>query len=290
MFKRLLVSILLLIGLISGLYSLDVPQLTGRVNDYAQILSAAEKSQLESKLARYEQETSNQLVLLTMDSLQTDNLESFSIRVAEAWKIGQKDKDNGLILLIVKNDRKIRVEVGYGLESRITDGFSGEIIRNILAPSFREGQFYLGIDAAFTAIMNQIGDEFTNDSGNNPYGQTKKSFQLSEDRLWVVFIMSLFLGMILIATGEKKYFFKGLTGSVILPIIIFMVLGFPFNFAFLILLMVLGVPYAFLTMLLALIFMSFRGGYYGGGGFGSGGGGFSGGGGSFGGGGASGSW
>jgi uncharacterized protein len=99
----------------------EVPVLTGRVNDYAGMLSAAAVSRIDSMLAGLERTDSTQVVVLTVNSLEGDALEDFSIRVAEKWGIGQKGRDNGAILLISKNERKVHIEVGYGLEGRLTD-------------------------------------------------------------------------------------------------------------------------------------------------------------------------
>ena len=95
---------------------LEVPSLKGRVNDYANMISPQVRSRLENELRNFEKTDSTQIVVLTVNSLEGDSLEDFSIRVAEAWKIGQKGKDNGAILLVAKNDRKTRIEVGRGLK------------------------------------------------------------------------------------------------------------------------------------------------------------------------------
>jgi uncharacterized protein len=131
----------------------DVPALAGRVNDQAHLLSSREASDLEQRLAEYENSTGHQFALLTIDSLDGDALESFSIRVVESWKLGKKRKDDGLLLLVVKNDRKVRIEVGYGLEGTLTDALTSRVVRNILAPAFKQGSYAAGIDRAFAALM-----------------------------------------------------------------------------------------------------------------------------------------
>lgn len=156
--KFLLASALLLVSL--QVYGLEVPALTGRVNDYGNILSAEEVAILENYLASVENSTTAQLVLLTIPSLEGDSLEDFSMRVAEAWKIGQKDKDNGLIMVVALADRKIRLEVGYGLEPILPDGKCGTIIRQVIIPEFRGGNYYQGISKGFHVIGDVIaGDE-----------------------------------------------------------------------------------------------------------------------------------
>jgi uncharacterized protein len=117
--------------------ALDVPQLTGRVNDYANMISPSARAAITQKLEQLEASDSTQVVVLTVPSLEGEDLEGFSIRVAEAWKIGTKEHDNGAILLVARDDRAVRIEVGYGLEGRLTDLISGRIIRQIIYPNSR---------------------------------------------------------------------------------------------------------------------------------------------------------
>jgi uncharacterized protein len=153
---------LLLFALTAGsLTALNVPQLQGRVNDYAGVLKPAEKSDLESYLASVEDKTTAQLVLLTIKSLEGDPLEDFSMRVAEAWKIGQKGKDNGVIMVVALEEHDVRIEVGYGLEGILPDGKCGTIIRQVIIPAFRAGNFYQGIRDAFQTMAGVIGGDAT---------------------------------------------------------------------------------------------------------------------------------
>src|SRR6185369_5936882 len=99
----------------------EVPLLIGRINDQARMLSPESRQQLERKLAAFERETSNQVVVLTIESLQGDNIDQFSIRVAESWKIGQQGRDNGVLLVLAKEERKVRIEVGLGLQGVLPD-------------------------------------------------------------------------------------------------------------------------------------------------------------------------
>src|SRR5262249_20887375 len=111
----------------------DVPKLQGHVNDYARLLPAERAQALEARLADYERGSGHGFALLTLASLNGDALEDFSIHVAEQWKLGRKGKDDGLILLIVRDDRKMRIEVGYGLEGEIPDAIASRVIREVLA-------------------------------------------------------------------------------------------------------------------------------------------------------------
>ncbi|MFA5160191.1 MAG: TPM domain-containing protein [Candidatus Omnitrophota bacterium] len=144
-----------------GLSALEVPKRAdGYVTDRAGLLSSSAKASLEATLRAFEEKTSNQVVVATFPSLEGDSLEDFSMRLAEAWKAGQKRRDNGVIFLIFKNDRKIRIEVGYGLEGVLTDALSGQIIREIVAPYFRKGDYSGGIVAGTDAIMKATQGEF----------------------------------------------------------------------------------------------------------------------------------
>ena len=163
-FRALRICLLLLGTLlfsIGPVQALTVPALKGRVNDYAQILSPATISQLDNALKYFEQQESTQLVVLTVPTLEGDSLEDFSIRVAESWKIGQKKIDSGAILLVAKQEKKLRIEVGYGLEGKLTDLVSGRIIHDIIVPSFKEGNFDQGIINGVTAMMEAVKGEFS---------------------------------------------------------------------------------------------------------------------------------
>ena len=152
--------LLFFLGL-SALSALQVPpRADGYVTDRAGLLSPTAKENLEAALRTFDEKTSNQVVVATFPSLEGDSLEDFSMRLAEAWKSGQKRRDNGVSLLIFKNDRKIRIEVGYGLEGILTDALSGQIIRQVIAPYFRKGDYSGGILAGTDAIMKATQGEF----------------------------------------------------------------------------------------------------------------------------------
>ncbi len=139
-----------------------VPELWGqRVHDDAHILKQETIDALEQRLKAYEDSTSNQIAILTVTSLDGEVLEEYSLKVAEAWKLGQKDKDNGVLLLIAVNDHKMRIEVGHGLEGVLTDAHSNRIIRNEMTPNFRNSDYDVGITAAVDAMIKSIGGEYS---------------------------------------------------------------------------------------------------------------------------------
>jgi uncharacterized protein len=129
------------------------------VNDYAGLLSATDRARLESRLAERERATGAQVVVAIFRSLEGQSLEDFSIRLAQQWRIGQKSLDNGVILLVFVDDRKVRLEVGYGLEPMIPDIVAGALIRDTLAPRFREQRYAAGIEAATDAIYARISGQ-----------------------------------------------------------------------------------------------------------------------------------
>ena len=149
---KALSSFLLVFALALPALALDVPPLTNRVTDQVGILGDSQ-AQITQMLKAHETATGQQFALLIIPTLAGDSLEDFSIRVVEAWKLGQKDKDNGLLLLVVHEDRKIRFEVGYGLEGDIPDAFAGRIISTVMAPAFRAGKFGEGISEALKLAM-----------------------------------------------------------------------------------------------------------------------------------------
>jgi uncharacterized protein len=277
--------------------AIDVPQLKTRVTDLAGILTPDQIATLEAKLQSFETSDSTQIAVLIIPSLEGDPIEDYSMRVADAWKIGQKERDNGAILLISMRDRMARIEVGYGLESNLTDARTSQIIRNEISPRFREGDYYGGIDAAVTAMIQSVRGMYKGDS--YPAGRSARP---ASGRFFNLLIMLLFpLLWILSATGKWGGGVIGAGAGVLLPYTLI-------THSLPILLIGSGVG-ALLGAVMGAVVRAgskggrggpgsfggpffwgggggFRGGFGGGGGFG----GFSGGGGGFGGGGSSGSW
>jgi uncharacterized protein len=152
--------------------ALDVPSLRNRrVNDDANIISAETRQRLEQKLADFEQRTTNQIAVLTVESLEGDPIDDFSLRVAEAWKLGQAEKDNGALLVVSEADRRMRIEVGYGLEPVLTDLETSIIQRDVMVPAFRRGDYGGGIEAGVDAMIAAIqGEEVEPLAGQEPPG------------------------------------------------------------------------------------------------------------------------
>ncbi len=148
-----LVAALLTLASASTAAAIDVPPLRGRVNDGASLLDPGRAAALEAKLARYEQETGHQLALLTVPSLEGEPIESFAVKAFEQWKLGDARRDDGLLLVVAAADRRVRIEVGYGLEGAIPDAIAARVIREAIVPSFRAGDYAGGIERAFDALM-----------------------------------------------------------------------------------------------------------------------------------------
>lgn len=263
-----------------------VPALTARVMDLTGTLTPAQRSALEAKLAAFEGEKGAQIAVLMVSTTQPETIEQYSIRVVDVWKLGRKGVDDGVLLLVAKDDRKMRIEVGYGLEGALPDAVAKRIISEVITPFFKRGDFYGGIDAGISAIIKVVSGE--------PLPpltilKAKRSGTSGSGALPILFI---------------TVFFSAIAGSVFLRLIFGRFLGGAFTFLIaaaltwfilssLIWAVIIGIIALFMGM--AMGGRGIGGGFYsggfGGGGFSGGGGdGFSGGGGGFGGGGASGDW
>ena len=273
-------------------HGLEVPTLKKRVNDYAGMLSSTTERQLETTLQDLEQTDSTQIVVLTLRSLEGENIEDFSMRVVESWQIGQRGLDNGALLIISIKDRKIRIEVGYGLEGTLTDLMAGRIIRNIIAPQFKAGKFDQGVTDGIQSMIQVVRGEFKATESSRP--------PASRHSPWHGNIYSIIVFLFLVnMMGRIRRPLGAVSGGIHFPVLGAMF----FNLGFLWILML--IPIGALGGLVMSLFgapLSFShglthrrsgGGFWlggagriGGGGFG----GFSGGGGGFGGGGASGGW
>jgi uncharacterized protein len=158
--KKFLTLALLLIHL-SGYAQKSIPELWGlHVHDEAHVLTQQTVDQLEAQLKVYEDSTSNQIAILIISSLEGEILEEYTLKVAEKWKLGDKEKDNGALLLIAVDDHKMRIETGIGLEGVLTDAISNRIIRNEIAPAFRKNNYDEGVIAGIDAMIKAIGGEY----------------------------------------------------------------------------------------------------------------------------------
>ncbi|MGE0858024.1 MAG: YgcG family protein [Gammaproteobacteria bacterium] len=256
-----------------------VPPLHARVTDVTGTLGASEQATLEQRLADFERQKGAQLAVLMVASTAPETIEQYGLRVAEAWRIGRAKVDDGALLLIAKDDRALRIEVGYGLEGVLTDATAKRIISESIVPRFRQGEFYAGISDGLSRMMTVVAGEAL----PPPTAERDDGADVSQH-------FALLFMLTLIAGGLLRALFGRLPGATLTGGLVALVAWF----------LIGALSVAALAGLVALVFTLAGGarliggpgigGFGGGGGFGGRGGGFSGGGGSFGGGGASGRW
>src|SRR3989344_560089 len=184
---------------------------TGFVNDFAEMLTAEQRQSLEKKINDFEKTTGNELSVVTVSGLGGDTIENFAVKLFEDWGIGKKNKDNGVLLLIARDERQFRIEVGYGLEGALTDARSFWITQNILRPAFQKGDYYGGISDGVGSIISITKGEFkpdTNSTGNGKFN-VNSVFLL----LWVLWIFFVWIGSIL--ARSKSWWGGGIAGGVI---------------------------------------------------------------------------
>ena len=267
--------------------ALDVPPLTGRIVDLAHVLPGSTVESLTAQLAAHETQSSNQVAVLIVPSLEGESLEEFSHRVATSWKLGQKGTDNGVLLLVAIRERKVRIEVGYGLEGVLTDARSAQIIRNEIVPRFRSGEMAGGMTGGINAIIKTI---------EGTYQASEKAVPRQESDVIGQVVVAVIVGLLVGLLFMNIHRFIGpLAGAGISTLLApWLVPALMASGITLLLLLAIGASgtggrrsrYSGID---DWVWYSSRGGGWGGGSFG-GGGGFSGGGGDFGGGGASGNW
>ena len=235
------------------------------MTDRAELLETSQEISLNSKLSSFEQQSGVQFIIYTFPSLEGESVEDFTIRCVERWKVGQAKYDNGLVIFVFKQERVIRVEVGYGLEGTVTDAISSRVIRESIAPHFQNGDWFGGLNAGADALIAFISKgEAPVPPAQRPQGRSGAP-QADINPIFVLLIL-FFVFFILVPAltgGGRRGRGRGGCGGCIWPMFFFPGGGGG---------------------------ITFGGGGFGGGGGGWGGGGFSGGGGSFGGGGATGGW
>jgi len=290
--RRFLYLAVVFLLAVTTLGAKDVPYLGGRVNDTAGMLDQATRQKLEEKLEALEKDTGAQVAVLTVDSLEGEALEDYALKVASTWKLGQKGQDNGLLMLIAKQERRIRIEVGYGLEGTIPDARAKQIIDGIMTPAFKRGDFSAGVDQAVDAVSGLIRGEAVEIPEGGPTLGEALSARLMTGLIFFV-VIGIFSIQAVFGKGGGAWFlyfflmpFYGTFPMAIfgpwgLALLILWIAGFP---VLRIMTWHSGWGRNFRTTHAGLIHFASTSGSS------SGGGGFSGGGGSFGGGGASGGW
>jgi uncharacterized protein len=208
-------ELLVLLFIAQVAWSLDIPPLAGRVVDQAHVILPAHLSDLNDALTAHESKTSNQVAVLTLPSLAGEPLEEFSHRVASAWGLGQKGTDNGVLLLVAIQDRKIRIEVGYGLEGTLTDAKSSQIIRHEMVPRFRHGEYSEGIVAGVHAILTTIEGTYTKPASSAPNSSEHVG-------LWEIFGLAVVLGTVVgLFLGARRRFNGSMIGMLLSFVVAF---------------------------------------------------------------------
>ena len=289
MWIRFVLLALLLCGTAQA--EVAVPELKQRVTDLTATLDAGQIQLLDNKLAAFESAKGSQIAVLLLPTTEPETIEQFGIRVAESWKLGRKGVDDGVLLLVAKDDRKLRIEVGYGLEGALNDATAKRIVSEIITPYFKSGEFYPGIDAGVGAIIKVIEGEplpAPVQYSASYSGGVEGSFEIVLGTAFMIFMVGNIILRQLLGRLPSGLIVGGLVGAL----------------AWVMLLSLFwAIAAALVAFLFSLIFGASglgshfpsgwssggRGGWGSGGG-GFGGGGFGGGGGSFGGGGASGDW
>ena len=215
MVKRFLAGLTLAAIMISSpLFAATVPALKGRVNDYAKIIRDSDEREIEEYLAGIEQASGVQIAVLTMPSLDGDDIASFGIKVADKWQLGDKEKDNGAILIVAYAEHDLRIEVGDGLEGSLTDAKCGLILRNVIVPEFKNGNYSAGIKKG---VMNMgaiaTGDESAV-SRSVREGEDKSSNDLIPVfaiLVWLIFVLSMICANARRGRRRGRYYHNGNT-------------------------------------------------------------------------------
>lgn len=203
MVKRFFMGLALTSLLISApLFAVSVPALKGRVNDYAKIIRDSDEHEIEEYLATLEQNTGIQIAVLTMPSLEGEDIASFGIKVADKWQLGDKEKDNGALLLVAYEEHDLRIEVGDGLEGSLTDAKCGLILRNVIVPEFKNGNYSAGIKKG---VMNMGGIVSGDESAvSRSVREGEKSSSSSDLIPAFICVIWLFLFMSAISAGTRR--------------------------------------------------------------------------------------
>ena len=255
-----------------------VPPLTERVTDLTATLDAQQKQTLEARLAAFEAKKGAQLAVLLVPTTQPETIEQYSLRVVEAWKLGRKKVDDGALLIIAKDDRALRIEVGYGLEGVLNDATANRIVEEIIVPQFKRGDFFGGVDAGTAAIIQLVEGEALPPPAQRAVVKGKSNIET---------LLFLGFGLVVVAGGVLRSLFGRFPAALLVGGGLGLLAWWMVVPIFMAVLAGLG---AFMLVLMGGSGRGFGG--FGGGGLGGGfgGGGFGGGGGGFGGGGASGRW
>jgi uncharacterized protein len=209
--KSLIISLLGFLLVVFPVLAQDFPEPVGYVNDFGEMLSSDFRQSLEEDLTKFEEETQAEIAVVTVNSLEGTYIEDYAVRLFEQWGIGKKEEDNGLLILIAKEEREFRIEVGYGLEPIITDGRAGRILREQMTPSFKEGDYEQGVKLAIEKIQEYIR------SGEPPLPEATE--ELSKKGPPFIFFLIVVFAMFVYTSAflarSKSFWAGGILGGIL---------------------------------------------------------------------------
>ncbi len=214
MAKRLVVFSLAFLGLFGQVvpaFALDFPEPEGFVNDFANILSSGTKQTLEQQLAQLEEDSSIEIAVVTVESLEGTTVEDYAVRLFEDWKIGKESEDNGVLFLIAPNEREVRIEVGYGLEPVLTDGKCGRILDNYVIPEFEKGDYDRGTSEGVAAVIKIVHPA----TSEGIAGQA--GVEEDDGGVWILFVIGvIFLSYLSsFLARSKRWWPGGIIGAIL---------------------------------------------------------------------------
>ena len=195
--QLLLLTAFLLVQVAFGQFTIpDKPKVQTSVYDFAKLLTSAEKSSLENKLIKYSDSTSTQIVVITVETIKGEDIGILTPKWAHTWGIGQQKEDNGVLVLLAKRERKIWISPGYGVEHKLTAGITGTIVRNVIIPEFKRGDFYSGLNKGSDAVFEVLNGTYK----SNPAKQRKETKGIPR----TVFTVIIFIILMIIFSKKNK--------------------------------------------------------------------------------------
>lgn len=206
LFRAAFLSFIFIFIFISPVAANHIPAPSGHVNDFAGVLTTEQKTTLENDLAAYEQQTNNEVAVAFIKSLEGGDIDDFTVRVFEEWKIGKDDKDNGILFLAAIEDHKMRIEVGYGLEPYLTDSEAGSIIRDTIAPQFKQEKYFEGISQGIAKIEEEL---------NSGQPENKEPFPILSMFKATIFLLVILLYLVSYMGRTSSIWLGGIVGAIL---------------------------------------------------------------------------
>ncbi|WP_299258044.1 TPM domain-containing protein [uncultured Kushneria sp.] len=212
--RSLTLGVVLLLCTAAAQAAPDFPELTGRVVDNAELLDTDTETKLSQTLAAHEEATGEQVVVVTLPDLGGEPIEQYGYQLGRAWGIGQEGEDNGALLIVALDERQVRIEVGYGLEGRLTDAQSSAIINQVITPAFRDGDYARGIVEGSQAMIQVLGGDPLAQASQRPERGANESRELGGAGIWLTILM--FIVLMIVRGGGGRGGRGGLLGGMLL--------------------------------------------------------------------------